>query len=404
LGVRPHRVLIISAGDGFPNGTGSAARVRAYAKGLQAAGVDVKVLTMVVGRPGHDRAGNDTVAGEWQGIPFEYMSGTVTGQSGWLRRRVRELGTSRAIASAIRDSARLAPTAVIFFGTIWSWTLPVSRACRSAGVPLIGDRSESPFVYEGEPGPLEARRRRFYLDNFFRLFDGMVAISSHLENLLRPLLKPGTWLLRIPILVRADDFLCEGEPEPGLVGYVGNLGHAEELDHLALGVATVAADHPEARARVFGGGSTDRMQQLQERFAGLGTQGRIELAGAIPAAAVPAALCRCSALALPRASGLFSTAGMPTKLGEYLATGRPVVVTATGDISDYLTDGVDAYVVPPEDDAALATALASALFDPTSATVGAAGRATATREFDPERHMRRLLDAIETDGRGDTLS
>ena len=50
-------------------------------------------------------------------------------------------------------------------------------------------------------------------------------------------------------------------------------------------------------------------------------------------------------LALPRPAGSFSQAGLPTKVAEYLASGRPVVVTAVGDLPLYLRDGVDAYLV-----------------------------------------------------------
>jgi glycosyltransferase involved in cell wall biosynthesis len=125
--------------------------------------------------------------------------------------------------------------------------------------------------------------------------------------------------------------------------------------------------------------------------------GALELSGFARAEAMPGLLCGCAVLALPRAAGLFSTAGMPTKLGEYLSTGRPVVVTATGDIPLCLHDGTDAFVVEPGDAAGFARGLERALYDPASLDVGRAGRELARREFDPIVHMRRLLDAI---GRG----
>jgi glycosyltransferase involved in cell wall biosynthesis len=54
---------------------------------------------------------------------------------------------------------------------------------------------------------------------------------------------------------------------------------------------------------------------------------------------------------------LQSTGGFPTKLGEYLATGKPVVVTKVGDIPKYLEDGVSAYLVVPDDNKAFAEKL-----------------------------------------------
>jgi glycosyltransferase involved in cell wall biosynthesis len=44
-----------------------------------------------------------------------------------------------------------------------------------------------------------------------------------------------------------------------------------------------------------------------------------------------------------------SAASFPTRLPEYLATGRPVIASAAGDIPEYLEHGVTAWLVPPDD-------------------------------------------------------
>ena len=45
--------------------------------------------------------------------------------------------------------------------------------------------------------------------------------------------------------------------------------------------------------------------------------------------------------------------GFPTKLGEYLASGKPVIVTNVGEISEYLTDRQNAYIIEPNNIEAL---------------------------------------------------
>lgn len=101
-------------------------------------------------------------------------------------------------------------------------------------------------------------------------------------------------------------------------------------------------------------------------------------------------------MALPRASGIFSTAGFPTKLSEYLATAKPVVVTDTGDISKYLQDGVNAFLVPPDDAAAFAQALRHVMSHPEVArTVGRRGREVALKHFDCHLHSARIIKFIQ---------
>ena len=54
-------------------------------------------------------------------------------------------------------------------------------------------------------------------------------------------------------------------------------------------------------------------------------------------------------LVLARPDNKQSEAGFPTKLGEYLATGKPVVVTRVGEIPEYLKDQENAFIASPGD-------------------------------------------------------
>jgi glycosyltransferase involved in cell wall biosynthesis len=53
--------------------------------------------------------------------------------------------------------------------------------------------------------------------------------------------------------------------------------------------------------------------------------------------------------------------GCPNVILEALASGKPVVASRVGGIPELLTDGENGYLVPSEDPAALAGALAKAL-------------------------------------------
>jgi glycosyltransferase involved in cell wall biosynthesis len=398
------KVLLIGGGELFPHGTGAAARLRAYASGLRQNDVDVRVLLLLSLPPEEwPDTGADT-RGTWRGVPFEYMSGVTCGQRGWLRRRVLDLRAIwRTLAAILRDRRESHRTAVVLIGTALRWILPIVTVCLVAGIPLIHDRTEQPFVYGPEAGALRALGRRWYTGNVFRMFDGVVVISTYLEEYVRSRVRRSAWIMRIPILVDADTFACEAASDPGLVGYAGSLSHPEELEQLIEAVSIVRRERPETRLRIVGGGSPSEIAFVRTQATRHGLADALELVGFARADQMPGLLCECSALALPRAAGVFSTAGMPTKLGEYLATGRPVVVTATGDIPLHLRDGVDAFVVAPDNVGAFAQALGHALYDASSQEIGRAGQQVARREFDPAMHVRRLLDAIER-GRGGRLS
>jgi glycosyltransferase involved in cell wall biosynthesis len=393
---------MVVSGTAFPDGHGATVRLREFARGFHDAGIDTRILLLASMRPADWPDTGAPARGLWRDIPYEFMSGLAHGETGWVRRRFSEIRAVRRACAEIVASRRSGPpAAVVIVAESLRWILPVAITCRLAGVPIVNSRSEFPFVYHGDVGVLRRLWQRAYCATVFRLFDGFVAISEHLEAFARSRLRRNAWIMRIPILVDASRFDCAGEPERGLVGYAGSLVHPEELEALIEAVSVVRRTHPEVHVRIVGGDNERELSCVRDLARRYDVQDAIEAGGFAEPDRVPGLLCGCSALALPRAAGLFSTAGMPTKLGEYLATGRPVVVTATGDIPLYLHDGVEAFVVPPADQGRLAAALEAALYEPDSAAIGSAGRALALREFDSVRHMERLYDAIRT-GRVDS--
>jgi glycosyltransferase involved in cell wall biosynthesis len=75
-----------------------------------------------------------------------------------------------------------------------------------------------------------------------------------------------------------------------------------------------------------------------------------------------------------------SEAGGLTALLEAMAMAKPVVATDRAILRDYVEDGTDALLVPPEDPAALRGAVERVLGDPElAARLGAAGRARVER-------------------------
>ena len=81
----------------------------------------------------------------------------------------------------------------------------------------------------------------------------------------------------------------------------------------------------------------------------------------------------------------------PMTILESYALEVPAVVTAMGGMPELVEAGTDGLVVPHDDPAALAAALAELADDPHLAmTMGAKGRARLAAEFAPDLHLQRL--------------
>ncbi len=123
--------------------------------------------------------------------------------------------------------------------------------------------------------------------------------------------------------------------------------------------------------------------------------------GGHPHAAVPSFLWHADVLLLPPSARHPSAAWTsPVKLGEYLASGSPVVATSIPALRDWLTDDHVIFVAP-DDGRALADGLATVLADPRLAAVRTAAALARAEELSYEG---RAADIIHRTGLPQTRS
>lgn len=102
-------------------------------------------------------------------------------------------------------------------------------------------------------------------------------------------------------------------------------------------------------------------------------------------------------LALARPDNLQNRNGFPTKLGEYLATGNPVVVTSIGEIPNFLKDEENAFMATPGNVQSFADALKRAYNNSEKAiAIGRNGRHLALTAFSSEEQTKVALNFIKT--------
>ena len=87
-----------------------------------------------------------------------------------------------------------------------------------------------------------------------------------------------------------------------------------------------------------------------------------------------------------------SKARFPTKIGEYLVSGRPVITNSVGEVSRFLKDGETAFIAPPCDVEVFAQKIELALFDSKlSRRIGLAGRQVAEQNFHYSKQGERIV-------------
>ena len=111
---------------------------------------------------------------------------------------------------------------------------------------------------------------------------------------------------------------------------------------------------------------------------------------------MPDLLCSAKILALARPNNEQSKYGFPTKLGEYLATGIPVVVTDVGEIGSFLYDKQNCIVTRPDDPHAFCEALKWVISHPEeAANIARRGKLTVRQEFSYSTQSKKAFEFFE---------
>ena len=207
-----------------------------------------------------------------------------------------------------------------------------AAVCRLVGSALVIEMVEYPLCrhrtrHSQEPGLDWSRARSTE-------WSTAIVISTCLERYAKEHLRRAAQVIRVPIRggragIRPG-IRGAGPFHPGLCGETSTIREKSTLCSMHL---------PRSRRSRGGllviGGSSDRERWTASgaapREPDLGGASGVHLGGVRSGSALPGRSERHHCVRTAQGSGLFSTARSPTKLGEYLATARPVVVTATGD-------------------------------------------------------------------------
>lgn len=179
------------------------------------------------------------------------------------------------------------------------------------------------------------------------------------------------------------------------IAFTGTFNNAKDgVDVLIKAFAKIANEYPQLHLYLAGFWHYDVPGQ-KNLIKSFGLDHRITYLGVLDKSDIPEFVCNATILALSRPDSHQAQGGFPTKLGEYLATGNPVAVTNVGEIPNYLTDGVSAFMAIPGDVESFANAMNTALADTDLARkVGLEGKRIAEKNFNLDIQASRLYDFL----------
>jgi glycosyltransferase involved in cell wall biosynthesis len=175
-----------------------------------------------------------------------------------------------------------------------------------------------------------------------------------------------------------------------VVTTVGNIRRVKGHDVLIQAAAAVVRQFPNVKFSVAGEVlEQDYFAELQMLIQSLSLSQQFRFVGGVTN--LREHLFAADIFVLPSRSEGFSNA-----LVEAMAASLPIVATDVGGNAEAVKDGVNGFIVPSEDPAALADAILRLLSDPVRATaMGLAGKALAAMQFTTEAMMSQIAGTYQ---------
>jgi glycosyltransferase involved in cell wall biosynthesis len=161
-----------------------------------------------------------------------------------------------------------------------------------------------------------------------------------------------------------DDPLLElGSLPPkrdGLIVCVGRLDASKGQDVLIRAASLLRRDHPDLPFTVELVGTGDQMDGFKALTAELGVAQHVQFVGSLPHEDVFRRMAEAVVTVVPSRSEAFGLVNV-----ESLSVSTPVIASAVGGIPEIVRNGVDGFLIPPDDPVALAEKLHTLLTDHT---------------------------------------
>lgn len=351
--------ILLYCDFGLPDSCADATRVINFAKILRCLGHEVELLGVRYRSEG-------ALVGSCEGISFEMLK---AGPWQGFRAYKRVRGLERNIARFLRERTGNHPyDAILLSGVYFDFTKHFLAYAQKHGTRLIVnalewyDRSNVQFV--GLRGKINFIKNRIALRHIFPKMGNILAISSLLDDYYRG---RGCHTVTVPTIIDTDEYRAVAEAprtsrDAVHVAYAGNPGRK---DYVTNAIYALRLLSPEERARIrLDFYATTERQMVANGLPAdfLDTyRDNIVCHGRIPYLEVKEKIAAADFTVLLRPNKRYANAGFPTKVGESMACGTPVIANITSDLGKYILDGKTGIVCRDETPEACAEAFRRAL-------------------------------------------
>lgn len=376
----------------YPRGNVSTMRIHSYSKALVHAGHNVKVYVVA---PTKEAAINPDRRGYFEGVEYEYVTKITwsKNQSLFIKKLFfYVVGLFRTCAKLHAEKADY----IISYHDQPVANLWIGFFAKIYKLPFVLDRTEYPTNWNS----MNVARRWIVVQSY-RMYDGIITITKELVSFYSKLLgKDKVFLLPATIDPQRYDDVTEQFSENYIAIVFGVHNRDCLIDSIKAYIEYRSISNGKDTYSLRLIGDIEKLiemhpenHEIYSLLAQNKCMSEVTFLGKMRNSEVPEILLNAKCLlTTPRS---FISGGFPTKLAEYLLSGKPVVCTKTGEIGDYLVDKESALLARPGDVSEIARKLAFLQENEAIARkIGQKGREIALKYFNAEEYVNDLIKFI----------
>jgi glycosyltransferase involved in cell wall biosynthesis len=342
---------------------------------------------------------HNILSGVHQGTPYETVMGNLLRARMFVALPLLYYRTIAALKRALRPDHK---NVIYFYGPLFLESgVPLSYAQR-LGYKIVFDVIEdyglakevSRSFYHDMRGHLANRLSSRIKD----LSAGIIVISSHLEEKCGMLTQGKVPVHYMPISVDMSFFPQKPSRVKSIISifYAGSFGKKDGLPVLLDAFDKLAGRYRNVHLVLTGRGDREAMKEILVRMEVSPHKDRIEFKGYLDEKDYYSLLNNADIPCMTRVDLPYAHAGFPFKLGEFLATGKPVIASRVSDVDRFLVNGHNAMLVQPGSSTEVCEAVEFLINNPESAeAIGVRGREVAESFFDYRQQGKALFTFLE---------
>ncbi len=377
--------IILLLNQSYPHGYALTKRFHLYAKGFIHKGHRAIIVIPHPTEKNNDTL-NKSISEIYDDVPFQYLSASTVRSSNFFKRRHHDvMGSIKTGIFLLKEK----PDVVISsaFSTVFFIYLKVISLFTS--LKILRERNEVINLKEDRVSKFKLLKAGY--EN--HLFHGAIVINQQLLSYMKNKLGDRKLNIVVPILV--EDIKRKNRlPTKNTIVYTGT--YQERKD----GILTILESFAKINTKYLDynlvlTGSPQRSKdynKIVEIIAANKLEAQITFTGYLSEEELWDVLFTARMLIITKPDNRQNYYNFPTKMGEYLISGRPVISTKVGVIGEIMEDNVN-IIFTSYDKTAISKKMEFVIKNPElSAKIGAEGRDYALANFNYLIHAERMLN------------